>query len=529
MAKGIYVGVEETTPIYNETVETANIIADNISSYFTVTNNSYYFAGSGSTFTSNNGGVDNSTAQTTLEALQDISNISFNYSYSSESSYDKFTLVFAGTTVENAVSGSTTNKSYSGALSKGQTIIFTYSKDGSKNSNEDKCTFSNMNLTIVTRTQIGSETKSIARKVKKAYTGIDNKARKIKKGYIGVGGVARPFYSAEQKLVYYGSAPDLWTSRGMLAATTVGDYALFGGGGYSTTFRSTVDAYTSKLVKSTATDLSRARYRLEATTVGDYALFAGGTTTTTGGSESSDVDSYTSALVKGTPSGLSYGVIGHAAASVGDFALFAGGYGGEYTAKVNVYTSALAKGTLTDLSKARSALAATTVGNYVIFAGGGYSAGGTVYVAIADTYTIGEVVKGTATDLSQARASLAATTVGDYALFAGGNNSSTVLATVDTYTSALVKGTAANLSSARNYIAATTVGDFAIFAGGSNKTNGTGSTTIVDTYTSALVKGTATALPSARTQFAATSTGDYALFGGGYGGYTTVFAYQVVE
>ena len=100
MAKGIYVGVETTFPIYEEKVETAAITVDNISNYFKVTNDSYYFAGNGSTFTTNNGGEHNSTAKTTLEALQDISSITFDYSYSSEVNYDKFTLQVAGTTVE---------------------------------------------------------------------------------------------------------------------------------------------------------------------------------------------------------------------------------------------------------------------------------------------------------------------------------------------------------------------------------------------------------------------------------------------
>ena len=124
---------------------TVNITASNISEYFTVTNgSSYYFKGNGNVFTTNNAGVNSSTASTTLTAKQNISEISFNYSYSSEPSYDKFTLKVAGSTIENAVSGSTTTKSYNGSLTSGQTIEFKYAKDGSVNKNDDKCTFSNM-------------------------------------------------------------------------------------------------------------------------------------------------------------------------------------------------------------------------------------------------------------------------------------------------------------------------------------------------------------------------------------------------
>ena len=122
-----------------------DITANNISDYFTVTNgSSYYFKGEGNVFTTNNAGVNSSTATTTLTAKQDISEISFNYSYSSEPNYDKFTLKVAGSTIENAVSGATTTKSYNGSLTSGQTIEFKYVKDGSVNKNNDKCTFSNM-------------------------------------------------------------------------------------------------------------------------------------------------------------------------------------------------------------------------------------------------------------------------------------------------------------------------------------------------------------------------------------------------
>ena len=85
----------------------------------------------------------------------------------------------------------------------------------------------------------------VARKIKKGYVGVDSKARKIKKGYVGVGGVARPFFSAEG-LEYYGAITPLSAARYSLAATTVGNDALFGGGyGSSPTHKDTVDVYYS--------------------------------------------------------------------------------------------------------------------------------------------------------------------------------------------------------------------------------------------------------------------------------------------
>ena len=125
------------------------ITADNIGDYFTVTNGEYSFVGFGSTFTSDNPGAPSSTASTVLTAKQDISVLAFNYSYSNEAKYDKFTLKVGGTTVGNGVSGATTNKTYSGSLAKGQTVEFTYTKDSWQNSNDDECTFSNMYITIL--------------------------------------------------------------------------------------------------------------------------------------------------------------------------------------------------------------------------------------------------------------------------------------------------------------------------------------------------------------------------------------------
>lgn len=123
------------------------ITIENITDFFQVTHGTYGFMGSGGTFTTNNAGIHSSTATTTLTALADIAAVSFDYSYSSESSYDKLTITYNGTTVANALSGSTTTNSYSGgALKKGQTIVFTYTKDGSGNSYNDQCTFSNMKV-----------------------------------------------------------------------------------------------------------------------------------------------------------------------------------------------------------------------------------------------------------------------------------------------------------------------------------------------------------------------------------------------
>ena len=83
----------------------------------------------------------------------------------------------------------------------------------------------------------------VARKITSAYVGVNNIARKITKGYVGVGGIARQFWPGGG-VIYYGTATALSQARQNLAATTVGNYGLFGGGIASSTAVDTVDAYT---------------------------------------------------------------------------------------------------------------------------------------------------------------------------------------------------------------------------------------------------------------------------------------------
>lgn len=123
------------------------ITEDNVDKFFSVANGTYYFAPKDGVWTSNNNGVKSSTATTTFTAKSSMP-VSFDYSYSSEAKYDKFTLVVAGTTVEDGVSGATTLKSYSGNLTAGQIISLTYSKDSSNDSNDDKCTLSNFKIKV---------------------------------------------------------------------------------------------------------------------------------------------------------------------------------------------------------------------------------------------------------------------------------------------------------------------------------------------------------------------------------------------
>lgn len=98
-----------------------------------------------------------------------------------------------------------------------------------------------------------------------------------------------------------------------LAATTVGNYGLFGGG-HTTDggtsfdmFSATVDAYNTSLVRNTPTELSGSRAVLAATTVGNYGLFGGGYIIIKNMAYLSFaiVDAYSASLVRSTPTSLS--------------------------------------------------------------------------------------------------------------------------------------------------------------------------------------------------------------------------------
>ena len=126
--------------------------------------------------------------------------------------------------------------------------------------------------------------------------------------------------------------------------------------------------------------LSQARYYLAATTVGNLAIFAGGYRS---GNYFNTVDVFAyeagTLVKKDLNLTLSEARRHLAATTVGNLAIFAGGYGSSgYFNKVDVF--AYQDGTLVQqqtltLSQARRSLAATTVGNLAIFAGGGYGKG----------------------------------------------------------------------------------------------------------------------------------------------------------
>ena len=318
-----------------------------------------------------------------------------------------------------------------------------------------------------------------ARKVKRIYIGVNGKARNVKKVYVGVNGKARLCWRRPGLYKYGGSVPNLSVARYELSATTVGNYALFGGGGNDgNIYSSTVDAYNSSLTRTTATSLSKGRIDLAATTVGNYALFGGGCGYGINGytSYSSTVDAYNSSLTRTTATDLDHNFCYLSSTTVGNYALFAisDPTYDSYESSVNAYNTSLTRIIATNLSKARGSISSTTVGNYALFAGGSFSYVNSNFNTV-DVYN-SSLTRTTATSLSIARHSMNATTVGNYALFGGGysngpNSQDKLIDVIDVYNGYLSRTSIGAFNNIIRDYAATTVGNYALFGGGGNSGN----------------------------------------------------------
>ena len=217
----------------------------------------------------------------------------------------------------------------------------------------------------------------------------------------------------------------LSNARRGLAATAIGNYALFGGGYRDGSNVDTVDAYDASLTRTIPTVLSNARGGLAATTIGNYALFGGGYENT----YISVVDAYNTSLTRTNPIALSNARDDLAATAIGNYALFGGGDNDSCSCIVDAYNASLTRTTPTELSRSRGALTATSIGNYALF-GGGYIT--SARATVVDAYDT-SLTRTTPTALSIGRDDLAATAIGNYALFGGGHGDGSNVNTVDAY------------------------------------------------------------------------------------------------
>lgn len=262
------------------------------------------------------------------------------------------------------------------------------------------------------------------------------------------------------------STATLGAAKGSASATSISNYSLVAGGSSNTSSTSgisTVDAFNSSMVRTAATDLSAGRYSLAATTINDKALFGGGVSGVS--NYSANVDSYNTSLVRTTLSPLYYARGELTAASNGDYAIFAGGNGGSVTFAVDSYNTELVRtSTTTALSLPRSFLAGGTCGNFALF-GGGVNASGVQNVT--DAYN-NSLTRTTPTTLIAARQLLAATKLNQGLTFAGGRNNETYYNTVEYYSPTLSRISLPNLNNNKYELGGASVGNYALFYGGRN-------------------------------------------------------------
>lgn len=266
----IYAGVTATVPVYTETTTTEDIALSSatFTDFFSADNTGTTGTNAkGITWTNNSGGglklkfgnygIDSSTSMTTFTAQRDLTNVVIKGLYYTETRYDKITLTVAGTTVLNAVSGtsSTLTQRWTGSLSKGQTIVLKFVKDSSQSATNEKSTYFTLSCdpyqkTVTTQIQTGTETKLVDKKIIKGYVG-------------GPDGKARLFFGENTPPVSYSGTFSVrnitnnnknyqlytLTTTGILTITKEVSCWLCGGGGGGTDgyefFNSSSDSYTT--------------------------------------------------------------------------------------------------------------------------------------------------------------------------------------------------------------------------------------------------------------------------------------------
>lgn len=181
--KNIYVGVETQVPVYGKKQITFS--SENINEFFTVQNNSSYpFHINPSTtnrvgFVPGNLGVNSSTSQIVLTANQDLVVKKIYAQYYTERNYDKINITINDVTILGDASGEDTYESTANRmLSAGDKIVMSYVKDSSNHHSSEAMTKIIIECEPITvDTIMGYETKPVARRIKKAYVGVNGKAR----------------------------------------------------------------------------------------------------------------------------------------------------------------------------------------------------------------------------------------------------------------------------------------------------------------------------------------------------------------
>jgi hypothetical protein len=232
------------------------------------------------------------------------------------------------------------------------------------------------------------------------------------------------------------STATLSQARALLAATSVGNFVLFGGGGKlnesnineSNTNSSNkvneldiVDVFDVTSNRWTTATLSQARSYLAATSVDNrYALFGGGRK---GSNNSNVVDIFDSLSGMWNTTTLSQYRVFLAATSLGHLAFFGGGSletngtNSNFSNVVDIFNSTSQTWSTSTLSQARIGLASSSIGEIVAFGGG--TPDGNTMSSVVDLFNVTSNTWFIVT-LSQPRAALASSSSNNKILFGGG-------------------------------------------------------------------------------------------------------------
>ena len=187
-------------------------------------------------------------------------------------------------------------------------------------------------------------------------------------------------------------------SRVGMGSASIGNYALFVGGHYYgssyNSLRTTiVEAYDTSLTQTILSDTSEAMSGLRGTTLGDYAVLGGGRYGSYGGvgNPTLKLQVYNKSLTLSTPVSLSSTMVNHTAVTLKDNAIFASAYienDSNVSSLTNVFDKNLTRTIQTKLATKRTNHASTTIGNYALFAGGNSNPSDSSkgYVAVVEAY-----------------------------------------------------------------------------------------------------------------------------------------------
>ena len=339
---------------------------------------------------------------------------------------------------------------------------------------------------------------------------------------------------ASRIAVYEGTATSLASAVTYHAGTSVGGYALFGGGeNASKNVVSTVNAYNKELTRTSPTTLSVARSLLYAEKAGDYALFAGGRNSSD--ADVATTDAYNTSLTRTV---LSTGLSNarseqngpQNSANVAGYALIGGG--SNNASSIDVFTSTLTKGA--NISNgAFHRGAGASINGHAFFAGGENKDG--TYVQGRAVAINSSLTKTTLTTIT-AREALSAASTGNYVLFAGGYDfdddeyNDQYYDEVEAFNSSYTKYTCTPLVETKKYLGSLSMRGIAVFAGGLGSTAHEYEGEI-EVFDSSLTKTVhTTTLSQATMQLVGANVSSYGLLSGGRGKsasiYDTVYVFS---